>query len=470
MRFTRLVHRDALRAHPAQRHVGGADAVRAEDDLVERAAGAHPHGDGAVGGRRPPTPRPPDDARTVSGPSPRDASSTAASTQPAPRTAADVGGPGHVDLLDLEGRAPPQRIASAMPGVRTTRMTPSRRAAHRPRSADAWARGARRPPARTAPGPPARADRPGDGPRSPPRTPPCRRRRPRWPVVMPARHPARTTPRRSRRSRARPRSCAACGPIDRAAPRAAPPTARSAPPSCAAPGPSRRRARASVSVSPTTHSPPAARTATRASTGAASSAKPPRPSATWSPTCCAVRPSMAARSAAAARSRHRPMRRCAAGDGERRLPDGLPARAAAEVGEQGLVDRGRRRAAHAAPRPDSRTTMPGVQNPHWLAPAAVNAAAQRSASVQALDGRDLAAGHPPGRGHAGHPGLTVHQHGAAAALALRAAAVLGRAHVEPVPQRLQQRAAVVRHLHRPPVQDEAERSGHVADVTATPTT
>ena len=91
------------------------------------------------------------------------------------------------------------------------------------------------------------------------------------------------------------------------------------------------------------------------------------------------RPSMAARSAAAARSRYRRSGRCAAGDGERRLPDGLPAGAAAQVGEQGLVDRGRRQRPSPR-RADSRTTMPGVQNPHWLAPAAVNAAAQRSAS------------------------------------------------------------------------------------------
>ena len=68
-------------------------------------------------------------------------------------------------------------------------------------------------------------------------------------------------------------------------------------------------------------------------------------------------------------------------------------------------------AVSSAPAPlaasaDSRTTMPGVQNPHWLAPVAQNASPHAVAlgRVEALEGGDRPSPDPPGRGHARHPG------------------------------------------------------------------
>ena len=69
--------------------------------------------------------------------------------------------------------------------------------------------------------------------------------------------------------------------------------------------------------------------------------------------------------------------------------------------------------------------MPGVQKPHWLAPVAQNASAHRSRPIaETLERRDRPAGDTAGGSHARDPWLAVDQHGAAAALPLRAAAVL----------------------------------------------
>ena len=116
-------------------------------------------------------------------------------------------------------------------------------------------------------------------------------------------------------------------------------------------------------------------------------------------------------------------------------------------------------AAPLARRPSSRQTMPGVQNPHWLAPVAQNASAQRSrvASGQAVDRRDRPPRHPPGRGHAGDPRLAVDQHRAAPALPLRAAPVLGRAQPEVLAQHLEQGRAPVGDLDLPAVDLELQR-------------
>ena len=76
--------------------------------------------------------------------------------------------------------------------------------------------------------------------------------------------------------------------------------------------------------------------------------------------------------------------------------------------------------------PASRTMIPGVQNPHWLAPVAQNASAQRRSfgRVEAVERRDRATCDSAYRRHAGDTRRAVDQHGAAAALALGTAAVL----------------------------------------------
>ncbi len=104
--------------------------------------------------------------------------------------------------------------------------------------------------------------------------------------------------------------------------------------------------------------------------------------------------------------------------------------------------------------------IPGVQNPHWLAPVATKASAHRPALGRghSLEGGDAPAGDPPGRRHAGDPGGAVDEHGAAAALALWAAPVLHAAQPEPVAEHLEERGAVVGHLDLAAV--DLQRQGH----------
>ena len=132
-----------------------------------------------------------------------------------------------------------------------------------------------------------------------------------------------------------------------------------------------------------------------------------------------------------------------------RLVDGAPARAPAEVGGQGPVHRGLVGEVHAL--------APGAFQPHDDAGRAEAALAGPGGAegvgpgvtvgpVESLQGRHRTAHHPPGGRHAGHAGATVDQHRAAAALALGAAAVLGRPQAQAVPQDLQQGGPVVGHL------------------------
>ena len=104
--------------------------------------------------------------------------------------------------------------------------------------------------------------------------------------------------------------------------------------------------------------------------------------------------------------------------------------------------------------------MPGVQKPHWLAPVAVKAAAQVVSLVlgQAVERRDLTSADPAGRGHAADPRRAVHEHRATTALALGAAAVLGRPQAEAVPEDLEERRAVVGYLDLATVHGELD--GH----------
>ena len=205
---------------------------------------------------------------------------------------------------------------------------------------------------------------------------------------------------------------------------------------------------------------------TSAPGGAVSSAKPPPPRTTSGPEVWKAGPSTWARQAASTGFRGSP----AGGSGAPSTPeraagglhDGLPTRAAAQVGAQAPPRCRGARGRPPAPPPSSaarRITMPGVQKPHWLAPCATKASAQRSRSSagapsrvvtrrsgDAADGRD-----------AGDPGRPVDPHGAAPALALRAAAVLDGAAAELLAQRVEE-GDPVGDRDRVPVEDEGDEA------------
>ena len=154
------------------------------------------------------------------------------------------------------------------------------------------------------------------------------------------------------------------------------------------PGTCSARARAAGRVSPTAHPPRPSGTATRASGGALSSAKPPPPHATSGPTRWGAPPSSAGPARRPAtrsrrgpgRARRRRRHGCVVGavDPAGGVDDGTPARAATQVRERGRARRRRRRWLPCGRRRAARRMMmPGVQNPHWLAPASVKASAQR---------------------------------------------------------------------------------------------
>src|SRR5439155_24826298 len=83
------------------------------------------------------------------------------------------------------------------------------------------------------------------------------------------------------------------------------------------------------------------------------------------------------------------------------------------------------------------------------------------AGLEAVQRRHRAPPDPPGRSDTGDARGPVDQHRAAPALALRAAAVLGRAEAEAVAQHLEERGAVVLDLDGPPVHHEGH-SCHAA--------
>ena len=395
-----VVDGEALAAHPAERHVGGADAVRAQHDLVER--------------------------RRRTGPSPR--------TAPSPSIEAVAAAPARASAprpvrSPSDGEPAPRPRPSRRPGGRaevggpaTSTSSTTKPGGDGARShvgdAGACARRARRRCRRAADaGGERRALRPEAHdvlPASSTRTgaavlvgqPAGHGAPPRWPALPPNAPPLASGVAGSPPGRAPRRVGLEVGGLDPGRAQGPGPVAgrqrRAASVSravvrrpCTLPA----AARASASVSPTTQSRRRASTATRASAGAVSSAKPPRPRATSGPDPLArCRPRARPAGAAAARSRGR-----RGGDaperGQGRLLDRLPAGAAAEVGEERLVDRGP--SASATPLPPSaarRTMIPGVQKPHWLAPVAQNASAQRSrVGVEALEGRDRPPGHPAGR-------------------------------------------------------------------------
>ena len=120
--------------------------------------------------------------------------------------------------------------------------------------------------------------------------------------------------------------------------------------------------------------------------------------------------------------------------GFQRFVHRAPTRAPAEVRSQRPIERGRRAAA-------ARITIPGVQNPHCDPPVATNAARDRvtRVGVESFHRRHRPARDARGRGDARDPRVAVDEHGAAAALALRRAAVLHRDEAEPLAQDRQQR-------------------------------
>ena len=107
----------------------------------------------------------------------------------------------------------------------------------------------------------------------------------------------------------------------------------------------------------------------------------------------------------------------------RRRHDRSPAGAAAQVGQQGRLrplDRGRAGPSGGQPAHDPRRAKPALAGA--VADERLGQAGRTSGPARRR--WSPTAGHPPHRGHARHPGDAIHQHGAAPALALRAAAVL----------------------------------------------
>ena len=295
--------------------------------------------------------------------------------------AADVGGPA-TSTSSIASAGATAAIASAMPAVRTTRTTPvpsartpaasggrfgpSRTTSSRlatTRTGAAVAVGQLRGPRRAVPLASLAAEGAAVGQR-------------RWP----ARRRARTRRRRARGRPAPPTWCAACGPSRPAGPRRGQGSADRGAAALhlagARPGLRQRLADDPRAVA-------GARTATRASAGAVSSAKPPSPERDRRRRPAArCPPRAAARRAAAARSRP-----ADAGPARRREPRrALPRIVCQPVQRHRWASSAwstvaRPAAGRPAARAASRTTIPGVQNPHWLAPVAQNALAQRPRSA-----------------------------------------------------------------------------------------
>ena len=270
-------------------------------------------------------------------------------------------------------------MAAAIPGVRATRTTPL------PSARTPAASGGRFGPQRTAS---SRANRTRTGR-------PCSsaRRRATAPTSLadlaaeraavgqrasPARRRARTTTHRSPGSRARPTSCAACAPTPRPAARAATAAGRWS----AGPAPCRPRlGPRSASRRPPT--PPCDANAPRPARRAARCRRRSRPGRARPPR---RRPAARGPRSSPAAPRRRPIgdpgvRRGSAAPDRRAPPRGWSASRCTGRGGPGAP--GRPPPRSAGPRalaPASRTMIPGVQNPHWLAPAAVNASAHRPPS------------------------------------------------------------------------------------------
>ena len=455
--------RPSLR-HPAERHVGGADAVGAQHDLVERRRRTRPAprtrpsavdasarravGDRVTGvGRR----------VDRSPASPREAGRAAPPPRPTrrPAAAADVGGPGTSTSSTVEAGRDRARWRRRCPACATTRTTPV------PSAPTPAAIGGRFGPSRTVSSRDS-STRTGR---------PCSSARRRAAAgagdvdlaaegaavgqrATPARRPARTTTRRSRGRRARPtvvRSVAAQSPVGQ---RRAGARRR---PSCAGPAPCRPPARASASVSPTAHPPAPSGTATSASAGrrVVGEAAARRAATSGADPLRRRRPRCVARSAAAARSRAGRRRR------RRRRRRERPARrgscASRCTGTGGRAAPARRRPCRRRPAPlapsagqahdDARACRTRTGWRRWRRRRRAHALARRRGARRAVV-IVRPATRRAGVTHATR-GCAVDQHRAAPALALRAAAVLGRAQPELVAQHLEQRCRRRRAPRRP---------------------
>jgi hypothetical protein len=286
-----LVDRHPLRRDPAERHVGGADAVAAQHHRVERRRRSAP-GRGSCRRRRS-WPRPHGAVRGVPSSTGRRRARRAAPPPPPTRHRAapptSAGPATSTSTTSSPGR--PNGSHRRCPSVRTTCTTPV------PSARTPAASGGRFGPKRTtssACGEHAdrldRARRPAGAPPRRARRSPCRRTRRRCRASSSARHRARTTTRRVRGRRARPTWSAASAPSRRPAPR----SASAAAPWCGAlhlaarTGPRRASRRP-----PTPRRRSAARPARRRERCRRRSR--PAPSATCGPTDWATPPSIAAR-------------------------------------------------------------------------------------------------------------------------------------------------------------------------------
>ncbi len=145
-----------------------------------------------------------------------------------------------------------------------------------------------------------------------------------------------------------------------------------------------------------------------------------------------------------------------------RLVHGLPARAPAQVGGEPTVDVGATGAAlgeqRRRPHHDARSAEPALRSARADERAGECVPRCR---VEPFDGGHDTAVHPDRRRHAGDARVTVDEHRATAALALRRTPVLGRHETEPLAQHGQQRlAGSDADLHRRAVAHEADPIGH----------
>ena len=384
-----LVDGEPLRAHPAERHVGGADAVAAQHDRVERTTATHAHVHRPVSVDRRALAVAPlgDRTRPLRAGSASEASSTAASAQPAPRKRSRCRAVPHVDLDDLERR----RVAPDHVGDAGRARDPDHAAAVG-RIAGRDRRSLRSVPhdvlrvaitrtARPYWSASSRATRPTSVSTLPPNAPPLA-------SGLAGSPPARTTTRPARGSPARPTSSAACAPNRRAARRAA----RSAAPSCddpapcalEAPGLGQRLADHPLAVRAgagrrARHPARGRRRSRPAERDVRTDALAPR-RPRGGPEALLADGSTAAASASSS------------ADADDRLDDRLPAGASAQMGEHRLLAPPRGAAAARRSSAAARITMPGVQNPHWLPPWSANVAAPCVGVDEPLDRRHRAAG------------------------------------------------------------------------------